>query len=99
MNVLRFFGNSLTSIGLSTTTGNGFQVFEEKKEALKQYKKFVYHNDKLVGAMLLNIQADHGVIRYMIENELSIKSKEEFHNNTSMVSHQLMLENERKSIS
>jgi len=97
MNVLRFFGNSLISIGLSTETANGYQVIEEKKEALKQYKKFVYHNNKLVGAMLLNIQIDPGVIRYIIENDLSIKSKEEFNNNTEMVSHHLMLENERKS--
>ncbi|MFC1906209.1 hypothetical protein ACFLWJ_01850, partial [Chloroflexota bacterium] len=97
MNVIRFFGNSLISIGLSTMANNGYKVFEERKEELNQYKRFAYDDDKLVGTMLFNTQIDPGVIKYLIENKLSIISKEEFNKHTNMISHQLMLKNERQS--
>ncbi|MFC1999067.1 NAD(P)/FAD-dependent oxidoreductase [Chloroflexota bacterium] len=97
MNIIRFFGNSLISIGSSTMANSRYQVFEERKDELKQYKRFAYDDDKLVGTMLFNTQIDPGVLKYLIENKLSIISKEEFNKNTNMISHQLMLKNERQS--
>ncbi len=71
-NVFNFFGNRAFSVGLSTITGSGYQVFSEKDDKGMQLKKLVYHGDKLVGAQFLNFDVDPGLMLYLIENQVNI---------------------------
>ena len=97
MNILKFFGNSALSVGLSMPPKDGYQVLEEKKEERKQFRKFVYEGDQLVGAMILNVDVDPGAIRYLIEKRVDIgPNKQALLEKPDEISRWLVLENERK---
>ena len=97
MNILKLFGNTVLSIGLSIPSKNGYQVLEEKDLEKRKFSRFVYKDNRLVGAMILNIDVDPGAIRYLIENRIDIgASKEALLENPGEISRWLMLENESK---
>jgi len=97
MNILDFFGNSALSVGLSMQSQNGYQVMEDKKDKGAQFTRFVYEGDRLVGAMLINIDVHPGTIRYLIEKKVDIgTNKSAFLEKPDEISRWLVLENERK---
>ena len=73
-NILNLFGNVGCSIGLAMPTNGGFEVFEEKSDAGKRFKRLVFKEDKLQGAMFLNANVDPGTIRYLIEKNVDLRS-------------------------
>ena len=96
MNLLKFFGNSAFSIGLSIPPKDNYQVLDEKKEGGKQFSKFVYDGDQLVGAMILNVDMDPGAIHYLIEKRVDIgPNKQALLDKPAEISRRLVLENER----
>ena len=40
----------------------------------KSYKRFVFRDDRLIGAMFVNEMVDPGIMRYLIEKKISIKN-------------------------
>ena len=76
MNVFNFFGNIASSVGLSLPRGSE-RVMEKKEDKRRYFKRLVFHNDNLIGAMFLNEEIDPGVIRYLIENKVPIGDHKE----------------------
>ncbi|MBI4296380.1 MAG: FAD-dependent oxidoreductase [Chloroflexi bacterium] len=72
MNVLKFFGHSAFSIGVAMPEDGEAEVLEEKDDSNKTFKRLVFRNGNLVGAMFVNIDVDPGVMKYVIERRLDI---------------------------
>lgn len=97
MNIFDLFGNAVFSIGLSMPTHDGYEVLEEKRKKQKQFKKLVYKDNCLAGAMILNVDMHPGSIRYLIENKVDVGSyKEMLLKKPDETSRWLVSENERK---
>ncbi|MFC1905998.1 NAD(P)/FAD-dependent oxidoreductase [Chloroflexota bacterium] len=95
MNILRFFGNSVFSIGLSAPHDDNYQVLEKKGEK-GQFRRFVYEGDLLIGVMVLNVDIDPGAIHYLIQKRVGIgPNKEVLLEKPSEISRWLVLENEK----
>ncbi len=94
MNVFRFLGNMICSLGLPDTGSN--QVLKERDDEEKRFKELVFDGDRLVGARFVNIDIDPGVILHLIENRVDIgNSKETLLRSTSETANWLMRESER----
>jgi len=76
-NILNLFGNVACSVGLAMPSEDGYEVLEEKSDAGKRFKRLVYKGNILQGAMFLNVDADPGTLRYLIEKRVDIKSYKE----------------------
>ena len=96
MNILPFWGNICSSLGLAIPRG-AEQVMEEKDDQRKYFKRLVFQDDRLVGAMFLNTEVDPGVIRYLIENRVSVAGhKDLLFNKTKETARWLMIQAEKK---
>ncbi len=73
-NIFNFFGNTAFSAGMSMPTADNYKVLTEKDEHKALFKRLVYDNDRLVGAMFINTELDPGVILYLIQNRIDIGS-------------------------
>ena len=94
MNVFNFFGNMASSVGLSIPH-NSDEVLEKKEDKRRYYKRLVFSNSNLIGAMFLNEAVDPGVIRYLIEHRVPVgEYKELLFEKTKEVSRWLMLKTE-----
>ena len=94
MNVFNFFGNMASSVGLSIPH-NSDEVLEKKEDKRRYFKRLVFRNSNLIGAMFLNEEVDPGVIRYLIEHRVPIdEHKELLFEKTKEVSRWLMLKTE-----
>ena len=94
MNVFNFFGNMASSVGLSIPH-NSDEVLEKKEDKRRYFKRLVFRNSNLIGAMFLNEEVDPGVIRYLIEHTVPIgEHKELLFEKTKEVSRWLMLKTE-----
>ena len=84
------------SVGLSLSGGNGYQVLSQKDDRKNQFKKLVFDDDRLVGAMFLNVDVDPGVILYLIQKRVDTGAhKDELFENPKEISRWLMLETEQ----
>jgi phenylglyoxylate dehydrogenase epsilon subunit len=96
-NIFNFFGNAAFSAGLSMPAGNDYQILTEKDDQKPQFKKLVYDDDRLVGAMFLNVDLDPGVILYLMRKKVDISAhKQLLFEQPREVSRWLMLETEEK---
>ncbi|MFC1949391.1 NAD(P)/FAD-dependent oxidoreductase [Chloroflexota bacterium] len=96
MNQLKFFGNSACSIGIAMPQDREGEVLEEKTDADRYLKRMVIKDEKLIGAMFVNVDIDPGVIRYLIEKRVDIGAhKQALFEQPGEISRWLMLENER----
>jgi phenylglyoxylate dehydrogenase epsilon subunit len=95
MNVFNFFGHTAVSVGYPLLQGEGIQVIEETNAAGKQSKRLVLQEGKLIGAALLNIPVDPGVIQYLIRKRLNLEAEmEPLMMNTQDTGRRLMLQAE-----
>lgn len=95
MNQIRFFGSTACSIGQSVPE-DGAEVMEEKDDTARYFKRLVFKDNRLVGVMLVNVPADPGTVRYVIEKKLDTSAvKEVLFRETLDTSRLLMLEHER----
>ena len=96
MNVFNFFGNFAFSVGLSTVSRPEYEVFKEVDEEHRRFRKLVFQGDKLVGAMLANVDADPGTFHYLVRNQVKIgERKEALFEKPRDIGRWLMLENEK----
>jgi len=93
MNVAKFFGHSICSIGLPPDESS--QVLRSEKSNL-HYKELIFRDHKLIGARFLDIDIDPGVFRYLIEKEVDVEPfKELLFEKPKAMSRWLMLECEK----
>ncbi len=96
-NIFHFFEYAACSLGLATAQDSSFQIMKAKDESSRQFKKLVYKDGVLVGAMFLNTDVDPGVILYLIKEKVNIaRYREALFKNPGVVSLYLMMENERR---
>ncbi len=72
MNAFNFFGYIAFSVGMSMPQGEGFQVITNSDKKNNSYGKLVLRDNRLVGAMFLNVAADPGVLIYLIRKQLDV---------------------------
>lgn len=97
MNVINLFGNLACSIGMAMPQETGFEVVEEKDDTSRSFKRLVFRDGKLAGAMFFNTDINPGVIAYLIENKVHIgKHGPLLMEKVKKTSLWLMLEAERK---
>ncbi|MEA3442392.1 MAG: FAD-dependent oxidoreductase [Chloroflexota bacterium] len=94
-NILNFFGNTAFSIGLQES--EGAQILKEIGRERKQYKKLIYRDGNLLGAVFINSEVFPGVFQYLIEKRVNLGEYAELlFRKPKDTSLWLMLENERK---
>jgi phenylglyoxylate dehydrogenase epsilon subunit len=97
MNTFNFFGHRAFSAGLSMSRDGDYDILEENDGAKKQFKRLVFHKDRLVGAVLVNVEVDSGVLVYLIRKRAEIDAyKELLFERPRDVSRWMMLELEKK---
>ena len=73
-------------------------MLEEKDNNKRRFKRLVFEDSKLVGAMCLNVGIEPGVIGYLIENKVDIgKHKQLLLERPRETSLWLMLETEKRA--
>ena len=96
-NVFHFFDHWACSIGQAMASGKDVQELKDKDDKQKKFKKLVFQEDRLIGATLVNVDADPGIILYLIRKQVNIgPHKELLFNRLKEISRWLMLETERK---
>ncbi len=94
MNLLKFYGNSAFSIG-AATPGEA-DPLEMNDEASRRFKRLVFRDDRLIGAMFVNVAVDPGVISYLIRRRVNVwKRQSALFEQPLEVGRWLMLANER----
>lgn len=94
MNVFSLHDNVASSIGLSMAHG---ERLEDKDDHRTAFKRLVFQDGRLIGAMFVNVDVDPGVIRYLIENKTDITPyKEMLLERTGDTSRWLMLKAEKE---
>lgn len=80
MNLFHFFGQRAFSIGLVSPDGrNRFKIYQAEVPSKKQYQKFVFDGDHLVGVMGVNTILDPGILLQLIRRRISLgENKKEF---------------------
>jgi phenylglyoxylate dehydrogenase epsilon subunit len=97
MNTFNFFGHRAFSAGLSMPRHKDYDILEGNDNAKKQFKRLVFYKDRLVGAVLVNMEVDSGVLVHLIRKRADIGAyKELLFERPRDVSRWLMLELEKK---
>jgi len=80
MNLFHFFGHLGLSVGLvSPSGGDQFEVHRTHAPSRRQYLKFVFDGNVLVGAMAINSILDPGILIHLIQRRIPITGiKKEF---------------------
>jgi phenylglyoxylate dehydrogenase epsilon subunit len=76
MNTYKFFGHRTFSIGLikeGTTGSDGLEVDRVFSPASQRYQKLVFQDDRLVGALSINMDLDPGVMFEVIRRRIDLK--------------------------
>jgi len=71
-NIFNFFGHTAFSAGLSMPANGSYEVLEEKDQAKAAYRKLVFDEGRVVGAMLLNVDVDPGLLLYLIRKRVDV---------------------------
>ncbi len=96
-NIFHFFDCAACSLGMAMAHGPGFEIMQAKDEAAGTFKKMVFRDGGLVGAMFLNIEVDPGVLLYLIRERVNVEPyREGLFKNTGKMALYLMMENERR---
>lgn len=97
MNVFNFFGYVAFSVGLSTTTDQRYRAMKDVDQNRQQFRKLVFDEDRLVGAMFLNVDADPGLFLYLVKKKVDLgQHADALFERPRDVSRWLMLQNERR---
>jgi phenylglyoxylate dehydrogenase epsilon subunit len=96
-NVFHIFGNTSFTAGLAMATGDDYEILVEKDVERAHYKKLVFKDNKLVGAMLLNVEVDPGVLLYLMRRKVDVgECKKQLFEKPQEISRWLMLLTEEK---
>jgi phenylglyoxylate dehydrogenase epsilon subunit len=96
-NVFHFLGHTSFTAGLAMPAGDGYEIMAEKDAGKARYKKLVFKNNRLVGAMLINIECDPGVLLYLIREKLDVAgAKRQLFERPQETSRRLMLQAEKR---
>ena len=96
MNLVNLFDKTICSLGLHKPRKSEGIIMEEKDDEKRYFKRLVFEEGELVGAMFVNSEIEPGIIRYLIEHKVKVgRYKELLFYETNDVSHWLMLENEK----
>ena len=71
-NVFNFFKNTSFTAGMATSTGEGYEIVAEKDVKKARYKKLVFKDNRLVGAMFINEPVDPGVLLSLMRNRVDV---------------------------
>jgi phenylglyoxylate dehydrogenase epsilon subunit len=71
-NVFHFFGNTAFSAGLAAPPDADCQVLCHCDVEKSQYKRMIFKDGTLMGAMLLNVDVNPGVLLYLIERRVEV---------------------------
>jgi len=71
-NVFNFFKNTSFTAGIATSTGEGYEIMAEKDVKKARYKKLVFKDNRLVGAMFINEPVDPGVLLSLMRNRVDV---------------------------
>src|SRR3990170_4299480 len=97
MNVFSFFGHSAMSVGASSPSTPGGVVIKDTDDGSRRYKKLVFEDGRLIGAVFVNVPLDPGTILYLIQNHLRMRGNEEaLLSRPREVARALMLEAEKE---
>jgi phenylglyoxylate dehydrogenase epsilon subunit len=95
MNVAKFFGHSVCSLGLPPDESS--QVLRNEPDKDQCYKELIFRGNKLIGVRFLDTDIDPGVFRYLIEQEVDVEHyKELLFEEPKAMSRWLMLECEKR---
>ena len=97
MNLFQFFGNSTLSLGVDQPLSPEGSVQEDVETSANRFKKMIFQGDHLVGAMMLNVPVDPGVMLYLIRNKVPLGALAPIlFEQPREISRLLMMEEERK---
>ena len=97
MNLFQFFGNSTLSLGVDQPLSPEGSVQEDVETRANRFKKMIFQGDHLVGAMMLNVPVDPGVMLYLIRNKVPLGALAPIlFEQPREISRLLMMEEERK---
>ena len=96
-NVFNFFGHTSFTAGLAMPVGEQYEILKEKDAGKANYKKLVFKDNRLVGAMFINVEADPGVLLYLIREKVDVgEHKQRLFETPQETSRWLMLRTEEK---
>lgn len=72
-NIFNFFGHMAFSCGQALASGSDFQIIERCWPRKNRYRKLVFKDNKLVGAILINERIDPGIIQSLIRKGDDLK--------------------------
>ncbi|MGQ9594494.1 MAG: NAD(P)/FAD-dependent oxidoreductase [Anaerolineae bacterium] len=73
-NTLKIVGLDLTSVGVVSPEGEGYQELRWQDEGGRRYKKFVLRDGRLVGAILLGDKADAAALSQLIAHGVDVSA-------------------------
>jgi phenylglyoxylate dehydrogenase epsilon subunit len=77
MNIFQLFGHTAFSIGQAVFTESDAQILKNIDTATKSFRKLVFQQGRLVGAMFLDGDADPGMLHYLIRKKTQVSPHEE----------------------
>lgn len=77
MTVFNFLNNKAFSIGWALSRDNPGEIFTQKDDRNRKFKKLVLHRDRLIGAMFINEDIEPGVILYLIRKQVDMAPHKE----------------------
>lgn len=72
MLAFNFFANQAFSIGLTSPLAGTGQIFKEKDDEKRRFRRLIFDGDRLVGVMLINEEIDPGTILYLIQRRTNM---------------------------
>jgi phenylglyoxylate dehydrogenase epsilon subunit len=77
MTAFNFLGNQAFSIGLPVPQDNAEQVWKQKDDEKRRFKKLIFNGSRLMGGMFLNEKMDPGIIFYLIKTQVDMTAHKE----------------------
>lgn len=94
-NAFNFFKNTSFTAGIATPTGEGYEIMVEKDVEKARYKKLVFKDNRVVGAMFINVAVDPGVLISLMRNRVDVSEyKEQLFEKPREIGRWLMLRTE-----
>ena len=95
----RLLGQALgvAAAGIAMPVGDGYEVFAEQDKKKALYKKLVFKDNNLAGALFINVDVDPGLLLYIIRKKVDVGGvKQQLFEKPREMSRRLMLLAEEK---
>lgn len=77
MNLLKLFGYSAFSVGVTMPGHGDVKVIENKDRNRRYFERLVVRDGKMIGAMFVNVDVDPGVFSYLIRKRVNVGAYEQ----------------------